>query len=91
MKTHEWAKIEAESAQEEKAGWIIGDCCVGECTPVEDTQRDIKRNYKKTVELVNGVGTVTFSVSVNPFELKGKTRTWLFELIDKLNECPTED
>ena len=46
------------------------------------------QGYVKTVTLRGGIGRVTLSVTVNPIELSGKNRSWFYELVDKLNECP---
>jgi hypothetical protein len=46
--------------------------------------------YTKKMKLSGGIGDVTLIVSVNPIELKGTTRTWFYDLIDKLDECPPE-
>lgn len=62
--------------------------------PLSNKTSDIKtissHGYTKTLTLQGGTGKVTLSVSINPIELSGKTRTWFYELIDKLNECPVE-
>lgn len=46
--------------------------------------------YSETVTLPGDIGTITISVSLNPIKLKGKSRDWFNQLIDKLGECPTE-
>jgi len=47
--------------------------------------------YNKVMKLPGGIGNVTLIVSVNPIELKGKTRAWFYELVDKLYECPVDE
>ena len=47
--------------------------------------------YNKVMKLPEGIGNVTLIVSVNPIELKGKTRAWFYELVDKLDECPVDE
>jgi hypothetical protein len=47
--------------------------------------------YNKIMQLPGGIGEVTLIVSVNPIELKGKTRSWFYELVDKLCECPVDE
>jgi hypothetical protein len=46
--------------------------------------------YSETVTLPGDIGTITLTVSINPIKLKGESRDWFNQLIDKLGECPTE-
>jgi hypothetical protein len=46
--------------------------------------------YSETVTLPGDIGTITLTVSINPIKLKGQSRDWFNQLIDKLGECPIE-
>jgi hypothetical protein len=49
----------------------------------------IASGFLETVTLPE-IGTVTLSTSINPLKLKGTSREWFYQLVDKLGEYPKE-
>ena len=55
----------------------------------KDDSSGIAQGFLETVTLPE-IGTITLSTSINPLKLKGKSREWFYQLVDKLGEYPKE-
>jgi len=55
----------------------------------KDDNSSIAQGFLETVTLPD-IGTITLSTSINPLKLKGKSREWFYQLVDKLGEYPKE-
>jgi len=88
-----WKKATGGIVRRGRKGATAGSLKGDHNKPEDEKPPEIvsESRYNKVMKLPGGIGNVTLIVSVNPIELKGKTRAWFYELVDKLDECPVDE
>jgi len=86
--TH-WAKAKKTPKRAIKKEISNEDAGGHEIEKPKDDSIGIAQGFLETVTLPD-IGTITLSTSINPLKLKGASREWFYQLVDKLGEYPKE-